>query len=114
MGPRRREGEEAVTVLLKEALHGYLMDCQIERQSSGTLRLKRQRLGRFMAWCGAQGVTSLDGITPNVVRAFLVHLQERTVPHKQKTLAASTIDGYLGMLAAFFSWCVREDLLAGR
>jgi site-specific recombinase XerD len=109
-------------MLIREAMQGHMMDAQIEAQvSTRYFELKRQRLGYFVEWCEQQGVTSLDTVTPNVLRAFIVHLQGIKAyelnprrPTEDKPLAPLTIKGYMLIVQAFFSWCEREGLLDGR
>jgi len=104
-------------MLLMDATRGYMMDAQIERQSPGVIELKQQRLGRFLDWCEDNGVTSLEAVTPNLVRAFVLHLQEEALDKRRgqgdRKLAPSTIRGYVKVVRAFFAWCKREGLLGG-
>lgn len=106
---------------LTETMQGYMMDGEIERQSPRNLDLKRQRLGYFVKWCDGQGVTTLDAVTPNIVRAFVVHLQGLKAdelnpqkPTKDKPLSPMTIKGYVTIVRAFFAWCMAEGLLEGQ
>jgi site-specific recombinase XerD len=109
-------------MLISEAMQGHMMDAQIEAQVSPRyVELKRQRLGYFVEWCEKQGATSLEAITPNVLRAFIIHLQGVKAyelnPHRpteDKPLSPVTIKGYMLIVQAFFSWCEREGLLEGR
>jgi site-specific recombinase XerD len=109
-------------MLIKEAVAGHMMDAQIEAQvSTRYLDLKRQRLGYFVDWCEQQGVTTLEAVTPNVLRAFIVHLQSVKAyehnprrPTEDRPLSPLTVKGYMLIVQAFFSWCEREGLLEGR
>ncbi len=109
-------------MLIKEAMIGHMMDAQIESQvSTRYFDLKRQRLGYFVEWCEQQGVTTLEAITPNVLRLFVVHLQGVKAyehnprrPTEDKPLSPLTVKGYMLIVQAFFSWCEREGLLEGR
>jgi site-specific recombinase XerD len=107
---------ERETMLLREAMQGYMMDGQIERQSASGLKLKRERLDVFISWCEAQGITTLDGVTPNIARAFVLHLQQRETAYQRRAkrtpLAPATIQGYVRVVRAFFHWCQHEGLLA--
>jgi site-specific recombinase XerD len=105
-------------MLLTEAIQGYMMDGEIERQSPRNLELKRQRLGYFTKWCEKQSVTTLEGVLPNTVRAFVVHLQSLKAnelnprkPTEDKPLSPMTIKGYVTIVRAFFAWCMKEGLL---
>lgn len=104
-------------MLLMDVVRGYMMDGQIEQHVPHHLDVKRQRLGRFLSWCESQGITSLEAVTPNVVRAFVVHLQQAKdtrITTREKPLAPLTIRGYVKVLRAFFAWCAREGLLESR
>jgi integrase/recombinase XerD len=102
-------------MLLKEAMHGYMMDGQIARHSPGSLTLKRQRLGYFIEWCETQGITEVEAVRPNTVRAFLVHLHKTKARNRRvaapKSLAPETIAGYMRVVRAFFHWCEKEELI---
>ncbi len=102
-------------MLLTEAMHGYMMDGQIARHSPGSMALKRQRLGYFIEWCVTQGVTEVESVRTNTVRAFLVHLHETRARNKRaagpKSLAPETIHGYMRVVRAFFRWCEKEDVI---
>jgi site-specific recombinase XerD len=109
-------------MLIREAMQGHMMDAQIEAQvSTRYFDLKRQRLGYFVDWCEHQGVTTLEAVTPNVLRAFIVHLQGVKAyehnpkwPTEDKPLSPLTVKGYMLIVQAFFSWCEREGLLDER
>jgi integrase/recombinase XerD len=106
---------------LREAMTGYLMDDVIAGRSVRYQVLKKHRLGYFVDWCEKQGITTLAGITPNIIRAFIVHLQSLKAqsinpyrPTMDKPLAPLTIKGYRMIVDAFFNWCHKEGLLEGR
>lgn len=107
---------------LQEAMRGHMMDARIEAELSRQyFDLKQQRLGYFVRWCEHEGVTTLEGVTPNVLRAFIVHLQGIKAhelnprrPTEDKPLSPLTVKGYMLIVQAFFSWCEKEGLLDGR
>jgi site-specific recombinase XerD len=107
---------------LHEAMQGHMMDAQIDADVSPRyFELKEQRLGYFVRWCATQGVTLLEDVTPNVLRAFIVHLQSVKAyelnprrPTEERPLSPTTIKGYMLIVQAFFSWCEKEGLLEGR
>lgn len=107
---------------LKEAMQGHMMDARIDAELSRQyFELKQQRLGYFVGWCEKEGITTLEAITPNVLRAFIVHLQGLKAyelnprrPTENKPLSPLTIKGYMLIVQAFFSWCEKEGLLDGR
>ncbi len=106
---------------LREAMKGHMMDAQIDAEISPRyFELKRQRLGYFVTWCESQGAKTLEAVTPNVVRAFIIHLQGVKAyelnprrPTEDKPLSPLTIKGYMLIVQAFFSWCEKEGLLEG-
>ncbi len=99
---------------IREAMHGYMMDSRIERQSANGLKLKEQRLGRFVQWCEAEGVSELEGVTPNHVKAFVLHVQSlstKRTGREERPFSAWTVRGHAKIVKAFFAWCKREGLL---
>ncbi|HEV8191910.1 MAG TPA: tyrosine-type recombinase/integrase [Ktedonobacterales bacterium] len=109
-------------MLLSEAMQGHMMDAKIDAEVSPRyFDVKRQRLGYFVLWSEQQGITTLEAITPIVLRAFIIHLQGVKAyelnprrPTLDKPLSPMTIKGYMLIVQAFFSWCEREGLLEGR
>ncbi len=106
---------------LSEAIQGYVMDAHIAVQSPRYIAMKQQRLGYFANWCIAHGAVQLEQVTPNVIRAFIVHLQgikaHELNPHRptqDKPLAPLTIKGYRTNVNAFFRWAKNEGYLGGR
>jgi site-specific recombinase XerD len=86
---------------LHEAMQGHMMDAQIDAELSRQyFTLKRQRLGYFVQWCEQQGINTLEAVTPNVLRAFIIHLQGVKAyemnprrPTEDKPLSPLTIKG---------------------
>jgi len=100
---------------LNEAMRGYMMDAQIERQAVNALKLKEQRLKRFIAWCEAHGVTTLDAVTPNMIKAYVLYVQSLTTKRPgvgERPFSPWTVRGHAKVVKAFFAWCKREDLLS--
>jgi site-specific recombinase XerD len=101
---------------LKEAMHGYMMDSEIERQSVNGLKLKSHRLGNFVQWCETQGITGLGEVTPTLIKAYVLYVQSRTVKlpsGDERPFSAWTVRGHAKIVKAFFAWCQREGLLGG-
>jgi integrase/recombinase XerD len=78
--------------------------------SPTTARWYRSRLGLFTEWCAAQGVTTLDAITPPLVRRYVAHLQSRTARFSEK-LDTHTIHGHVRVIRALLHWAAREELI---
>jgi len=109
-------------VNIREAIKGYLLDAKIEPQTPKHIAGKQRVLEAiFATWCEEQGATTLEQVTPTVLKGFLVSLQERTISEhdsriskRGKRLALMSVRDYSRMVRAFFSWCEREGYLEGR
>ncbi len=55
---------------------GFLLDRKISGRAPTTLRYYRQALKTFIAWADAQAVKEVTQLTPNIIRAFLLYLEE--------------------------------------
>lgn len=100
---------------LREAMQGYMMDSQIERQSKAGLKLKEHRLAYFTKWCESQGVMMLESVMPTHVKAYIIHVQSLTSKRlngEERPFSPWTVRGHAKIVKAFFSWCKREGLLA--
>jgi site-specific recombinase XerD len=68
------------------------------------------RLGAFMAWAQAQGVTDIEDVTAPIVRRYIEH--RRTTPCKTgKPLDSHTLHGHTRAIRALLNWAAQEDLL---
>lgn len=86
------------------ALDLFELENRARRYTPATLDFYAWRLRPFAAWCTTRGVTRLADVTPALLRAYLVHLQERN-------LATHTVHGHARALRAWLRFCVREELL---
>jgi site-specific recombinase XerD len=57
------------------AAQSFLLECESRRLSPRTLDLYRQKLAPFLSFLKAQNVSEPQGITPAIIRAYLVDLQ---------------------------------------
>ena len=82
----------------------FLLTCKVNGYSPSTVADYRQKMGRFVAFCQAQGIDEPSQITPNHLRVFLLLLQERLKP--------VSVIPKKGALPRFLNWLVEEDVLA--
>jgi site-specific recombinase XerD len=107
---------------IREAIKGYLLDAKIEPQTAKHIAGKQRVLETiFAVWCEEQGATTLEQVTPTILKGFVVSLQERTISEhdsriskRGKRLSPVTVRDYSRVVRAFFSWCEREGYLEGR
>ena len=57
-------------------LEAFLMDRKAQGFSKGTLHFYKYKLKLFVDYCQAQVVTHIPHITPNLIRSYLLHLEE--------------------------------------
>lgn len=82
----------------------FMLDAESRRLTSSTKTFYEQKLGLFFRWCQTKNITYLDGITPHLIRAYLVHLQQRGLADHTQHAAARAI-------RTFLNFCVTEELL---
>ena len=68
--------ENLVRYNLLEWANQFYQSKKIEGVSGFTLTFYKQQLGHFLKYCESQLITSLEEITPNVIRQFLLWHQE--------------------------------------
>lgn len=112
VGPQRQG------MSLHEAMRGYLMDSKIQGQAPLHVAHKKQRLARFVVYCEGEGVADVEAVTVNVLRGFILLLQEAKTDDldsrkkNHHALRATTVKGYKTTIRVFFAWCVKEQLIA--
>ena len=67
----------ASTNLVSQWVQQYLIDCQARQLVHGTISFYRKKLNQFVRYCNEFGVTTIDQINANLIRGFLVNLEER-------------------------------------
>lgn len=77
--PLRQVFVGAVTLVVNE----FLVDAQSRGLSANTLRSYTNELNAFAAWLNTQGWFTLDEVTPDVLRKYLLFLKERRNPGGQ-------------------------------
>lgn len=101
------DGQHKTT--LHAAVREYLLEGRARQFTAPTIDHYRRCLRAFMRWAAElDAVTldalTLDAVTPSLLRAYLVHLQERG-------LASHTQHSHARCLRAFLNFCVRDGLL---
>lgn len=87
-----------------DALDLFILDCQSRRLTKATISFYRDKLGRFARWLADNDVTALAGITPTMIKRYLVSLQDRGLTdHSQHDYARA--------VKTFLNYCVRDELL---
>jgi site-specific recombinase XerD len=71
-----------------------------------------EKLSRFVAWCAAQGVQTVDQITAPAIRRFLAAMQERRNAHTGQPISTFTLHGYAQVVKGFLNWCAKEELIS--
>jgi site-specific recombinase XerD len=68
------------------------------------------RLGAFMTWASAHGVTTLDGVTAPLVRRY-VDERRQTPSSRGHPLDSHTLHGHVRAIRAWLNWAAAEELL---
>jgi site-specific recombinase XerD len=89
---------------ISDAVAHFKLDRRAQGFSAGTLRFYSDKLSQFQRWAAGRGVRSVDQLTPALVRAYLVHLQERK-------LRDSTVHAAFRALRTFSNFLVAEKLV---
>jgi site-specific recombinase XerD len=58
-------------------LEAFLVDRKAQNMSPGTVRFYREKLKLFSGYCDGQVINRISEITPDILRRWLLHLQER-------------------------------------
>jgi integrase/recombinase XerD len=103
----------------KGVLAQFLMDCE-SRLADSSVVLYRRDLGLLVRFLGDKGITELESVTIADLREFIHFLSHAEsnrdlYPHARHRLercpSPVTIASYVRIIKAFFSWCVKEELL---
>ena len=87
------------------AVREYLLEGRARQFTAPTIDHYRRCLAAFTRWAGEHDAMRLADVTPSLLRAYLVHLQERG-------LASNTQHTHARALRAFLNFCQREGLIA--
>src|SRR5690606_29727102 len=87
-------------------LEAFLIDRKAQNLTAGTVDFYRVKLAAFLRYCDSQLITRIEQITPDIIRRYLLHLEERG--NQPGTIQA----GYRA-LRAFLLWFEAETEPAG-
>jgi len=79
---------------------GFILDRRAQGLSEGTIEFYVKKLEGFIKWCRALGINDINEINPELLRNFVVHLQDDHNPGGVIT--------YIKSLRAFFNWYEAE------
>lgn len=91
---------------LQDAYELFALDCESRGFTKRTLQFYRDRLGLFLRFLVGRNVSTLDGLTHTVIRAYLANLQKR-----EPALSSAYIHSHARAIRAFCNFLVREELL---
>jgi len=57
-------------------IEAFLTDRKAANMSPGTIFFYRKKFELFMKFCESQAITRIDQITPDIIRAYLLHLED--------------------------------------
>lgn len=95
---------EQLPISLDGAYEIFMLDNRARRFTPKTLEFYRCQLQPFFAWCAQRDAARVEGVTPTLIRSYLVSLQERGLKDTSINSAARAI-------RAFLNFCVREELI---
>lgn len=87
---------------LNVSLELFVLDGKVKRLSRHTLSFCRSHLGRFFGGCEGQGAATVQALTPDMVGAYLVLLQDRGLTDHSVHAAARS-------LRASFNFCASVE-----
>jgi len=79
----------------------FLQDRRAQNLTADSVDFYADKLRRFVTWCDTQAVTNIDHLTPDVLRSFLLRLQE--TGHNEGGRHA-----YYRCIRAFLNWYANE------
>lgn len=86
---------------LQEWIELFLHSCRSRNLASGTIGFYIKKLGAFLVFCSDLAITEVGQITPEIIRHFLIYLEERH--HKP-----GGIHCYYRALKTFLKWYEEE------
>ena len=98
---------------LGNLIQGFKLSCQTECKSPRTVEWYTSFLDRFHRFLERNNrPTNISYLDKTHIREFIRYLQvEARVPHTGTPLSTATIQAYVRVLKAFFSWATREEYL---
>jgi integrase/recombinase XerD len=86
---------------LSNLVDGFLLERKSRGLQERSIEFYRGKLKHFLEWTGRQDIKNVDGVTPTVIRAFLLSLEST----KRKP---GGIHAYFRTLRAFLKWYQNE------
>jgi len=94
---------------LDDQVRAFLEHCEIDRNLSPlTVRTYAQQLGAFARWARREHVEAAEQITPDVVRAFRLHLHRYISPLTRRPLSRGSQSAYLIALRSLLRFLVQS------
>ncbi len=108
------------TTHLDFLFRGYALCAQTEGKSPRTVTSTGTAIRTFILFLEGQGRSiDVNDIGPLEIRAFILYLQQvqcfthhKYTPSQTKNLSGHTINNYMRSLRAFWSWLMREEIIA--
>jgi site-specific recombinase XerD len=97
-------GKQRPRVFLDRAYTEFLTARQAQNVTPRTLDFYEDKLHPFIAWAQTNGAATVDAVTAATVRAYLVHLQGRS-------LSPWTVHGAARAVRAFLRFCAAEGYI---
>jgi site-specific recombinase XerD len=96
---------------ISNLIQGFKLSCQTECKSPRTVEWYTSFLDRFHGFLERNNrPTDVNRLDRSHIREFIRYLQvEARVPHTGTHLSTATIQAYIRVLKAFFSWAIREE-----
>ena len=95
------------SVEISQALEDYLLKYEVLWKPASLAKV-RYTLGAMLAWCTAEGVTTLDDLTTNVSLKYLLYLATSISEHTGKLRTEGTVRDAATVIKTFLKWCYRE------
>jgi len=89
---------------IEQAFELFQLDNRARRLTPTTVQFYHDTLTPFLVFCKRSGAASAADVTPAIIRAYLVAMQERD-------LAAHTVHGAARSIRTFLNFLVREEVL---
>lgn len=86
------------------AIAAFLLDAQARNLAPRTIQFYETEIDRFFAWLVAQGAPTLERVTADHLRAYIVAEQQRG-------MAPATVAASMRALLRFFNFCVEDGHL---
>ncbi len=102
--PSLRLVEAPSQPVLERYLEMFLLDQEARQHTSNTIQTYRYTLDPFLEYLSSNDITTPEGITPDIIRRFLVHL-------KQRGLSDNSVHRHARGIKTFLNFLVREELL---